>query len=79
MHRHLPFPTLLAIYSVVYATAGYAAENWPGWRGPRGDGTSREVNVPLRWDGASDNNIAWRTRIPSRATRRPSSGKTGYS
>ncbi len=71
MHRHLPFPTLLAIYSVVYATAGYAAENWPGWRGPRGDGTSREVNVPLRWDGASDNNIAWRTRIPGRAHSSP--------
>jgi outer membrane protein assembly factor BamB len=39
-----------------------AAENWPGWRGPRGDGTSGETNVPTRWTSSS--NIAWSTKIP---------------
>jgi hypothetical protein len=28
-------------------------ENWPGWRGPRGDGTSAESNVPVRWNVAA--------------------------
>jgi outer membrane protein assembly factor BamB len=38
------------------------AENWPGWRGPRGDGTSLEEGVPTRW--SSDDNIAWKTAVP---------------
>ncbi len=38
------------------------AENWPGWRGPRGDGTSGEKNLPTRW--SKTENIAWRAPIP---------------
>jgi outer membrane protein assembly factor BamB len=38
------------------------AEDWPGWRGPRGDGTSLEQNVPTRWSATG--NIAWKVRIP---------------
>ena len=40
------------------------AEDWPGWRGPRGDGTSTESNVPTRWDGTSGEKVLWRTKIP---------------
>ncbi|MBM3859209.1 MAG: serine/threonine protein kinase [Verrucomicrobia bacterium] len=40
------------------------AENWPCWRGPRGDGSSLETNVPLHW--SATNNIAWKTPIPGR-------------
>jgi len=40
------------------------AEDWPGWRGPRGDGTSAETNVPTVWDGSSGRNIQWKTPIP---------------
>jgi hypothetical protein len=39
-------------------------ENWPCWRGPRGDGTSLEQNVPVRWDGPSGKNIVWKTELP---------------
>jgi hypothetical protein len=39
-------------------------ENWPGWRGPRGDGTSLEADVPAKWNGATGENIAWKTEIP---------------
>jgi outer membrane protein assembly factor BamB len=38
------------------------AENWPGWRGPRGDGTSLEKNLPTQW--SADSNILWKTEIP---------------
>ena len=38
------------------------AENWPGWRGPRGDGTSLETNVPVYWSATS--NIVWQAEIP---------------
>lgn len=40
------------------------AENWPGWRGPRGDGTSTEQNIPIRWDAATGTNIAWKVPLP---------------
>jgi outer membrane protein assembly factor BamB len=38
------------------------AENWPGWRGPRGDGTSTETAVPFHWNASE--NIAWKVPIP---------------
>jgi outer membrane protein assembly factor BamB len=38
------------------------AENWPGWRGPRGDGTSSEKKVPLQWNAT--NNVVWKTELP---------------
>lgn len=37
------------------------AENWPGWRGPTGDGISTEKNLPTNW--SQTENIAWRTPI----------------
>lgn len=39
-----------------------SAENWPGWRGPRGDGTSTEQNLPTEW--SNSRNVAWQTAIP---------------
>ena len=40
------------------------AENWPGWRGPRGDGSSAEPDVPVQW--SATNNVAWKVEIPGR-------------
>ncbi len=37
------------------------AENWPGWRGPSGDGISSEKNLPTHWSNTE--NIAWKTSI----------------
>ena len=54
------------LLGVITASACWA-ENWPGWRGPRGDGTSLEKEVPTHWNGATGENILWRTRIPGRA------------
>ena len=45
-------------------TAGFArAENWPGWRGPRGDGTSSETQLPMQWDAATGENIVWKVPL----------------
>ena len=38
------------------------ADDWPGWRGPRGDGISLEATAPLHWSASE--NIAWKTRLP---------------
>ena len=39
-----------------------SAEDWPAWRGPRGDGTSLEQTVPTQWNETE--NISWQVRIP---------------
>ncbi|MBM3869994.1 MAG: serine/threonine protein kinase [Verrucomicrobia bacterium] len=36
-------------------------ENWPAWRGPRGDGTSAEKQVPVKWSGTE--NVLWKTPL----------------
>lgn len=38
------------------------AEDWPCWRGPRGDGSSRDAKIPTHW--RESENIAWKTEIP---------------
>jgi len=47
------------------------AENWPAWRGPRGDGTSRETGLPTVWNGPNGQNIAWKSPIPGRGHSSP--------
>ena len=46
-------------------------ENWPGWRGPRGDGTSLEKGVPTEWNGITGKNIIWKTSVPGRGYASP--------
>lgn len=60
--RFWPLPVLLGWLSMV--SSATLAENWPGWRGPRGDGTSQEQDVPTRWDGETGANITWKTALP---------------
>ncbi len=44
------------------AAGAARGENWPCWRGPRGDGTSLEKNLPTRWSGTE--NVVWKKAIP---------------
>ncbi len=45
------------------------SENWPSWRGPREDGTSRETNLPTTW--SSTDNVAWKVPLPGPAGATP--------
>jgi len=47
------------------------ADNWPGWRGPSGDGLSSEQQVPLRWDGKTGENIAWKVKTHGKGVGSP--------
>ena len=38
------------------------AEDWPQWRGPRGDGRSSEASFPVNWSKLD--NVIWRTPLP---------------
>jgi outer membrane protein assembly factor BamB len=58
----------LAVALIVATAAGAAAEEWPGWRGPRGDGTSTETGLPVHW--SATDNVRWKVDVPSRPAAR---------
>src|SRR5262245_6515763 len=60
----LRFPSLLVILLLSSALDTAQGENWPGWRGPRGDGTSLEKSVPIQWNGSTGENLLWKTPLP---------------
>ena len=62
--RFLVFIFLLLMINTASVTQ---AQNWPCWRGPNGDGTSMETNLPTRWDSIT--NVVWKIPVPG----------TGYS
>lgn len=45
------------------------AENWPGWRGPTGNGISTEKNLPTEWSPTK--NVAWKLALPGPAGATP--------
>jgi outer membrane protein assembly factor BamB len=57
------FAVLLAgvLIGAMHFPSSVDAENWPGWRGPQGDGTCGEKDVPKRWDVAT---AAWKIEMP---------------
>lgn len=57
--RRIPFITIALTLAL---TAGLAAENWPQWRGPSGQGISTEKALPSEW--APDKNVVWKTALP---------------
>lgn len=58
----------LAAGLLAYSAATAQAENWPGWRGPRGDGTSAEKNIPTKWDPAD---ALWKIELPGKGHASP--------
>ncbi|MBE3070379.1 MAG: PQQ-binding-like beta-propeller repeat protein [Planctomycetes bacterium] len=53
---------LMALVMVVAVAAPLAAEDWPRFRGPTGQGLSSETGLPTEWSATS--NVAWKTPIP---------------
>src|SRR5436305_1337337 len=45
-----------------WASAANAGPNWPGFRGPTGDGHGDATQAPLRW--GEDKNVVWKTAVP---------------
>lgn len=59
----------VCLFAVLMLATTAQAENWPGWRGPRGDGTSTEKNLPIKW--SKTENVAWRLALPGAAGATP--------
>jgi outer membrane protein assembly factor BamB len=53
---------LLAILSPLRSEEPGA--NWPGWRGPSGQGIADVRDLPLTWSAKSGENILWKVELP---------------
>jgi outer membrane protein assembly factor BamB len=60
---------ILVLSVVILSAVPLAAENWPQWRGPGGQGISRETKLPAVW--SADANIAWKVEVPGRGHSAP--------
>jgi outer membrane protein assembly factor BamB len=57
---------LAAVVVALCGPGSLPAGNWPGWRGPHGDGTSDETGVPTRWSHSTNGpveNVAWKVEL----------------
>jgi outer membrane protein assembly factor BamB len=52
------------VLASIFMASSALAENWPGWRGPRGDGTVSEKGIAQKWNGESGENILWKSPLP---------------
>ena len=61
--------TLSRLCLILTLTGPLCAENWPSWRGPRHDGTSKAARLPLTW--SKTDNVVWRTPLAGPAPSTP--------
>lgn len=67
MNRRLVFAKVVVGWLVTFSPLTQA-EPWPGWRGPRGDGTCIEEGVPTDWRPAG---ALWKTELPGQGHASP--------
>jgi outer membrane protein assembly factor BamB len=59
----------VALVVLLMAARLCCAGDWPQWRGPDGDSTSRETGLPTHW--TEQENIAWKRPLPQWGTSTP--------
>jgi len=64
-----PYFRLLSLLMLFSSCGGVIAEDWPAWRGPRGDGTCAERGLPTAWSRTE--NVAWTVALPERGNSTP--------
>lgn len=52
---------LLTIAAVLLSRSAYAGDNWPQFRGPKGQGVSAAVDLPVVWSDTE--NVVWKVPI----------------
>jgi outer membrane protein assembly factor BamB len=61
MHTSLRLLALLVCLAVFTVSA--SAADWPQWRGPDGNGVSRETGLPLTWSDSAG--VVWKCDLPA--------------
>jgi outer membrane protein assembly factor BamB len=55
-------PRSWLVAAVLFLGGPASAEDWPGWRGPRADGTVTDKGYPLTWTATE--NVRWKLDLP---------------
>jgi outer membrane protein assembly factor BamB len=55
--------------ALLFGCGATFADNWPGWRGPTGDGLSAEKGAPLHWSPTE--NVRWKAALPGAGNSSP--------
>ena len=56
------FSVFIFTILILNSISATQAQNWPNWRGPLGDGTSVETNLPIKWDSITK--VVWKSPVP---------------
>ena len=65
MRGHCSFTSFLFLCALCVSAVQFVyAEDWPQWRGPRGDGTSVDAAPPTKW--STGENVKWKAAIPGK-------------
>ena len=69
--RHSRSLITLLVLSTQYSVLSTSsrADNWPAWRGPTGQGTSAETNLPVTWSATE--NVKWKVPLPDQGNSTP--------
>ncbi len=60
--KNWSFLCVLCVFVVSLTTV--RASDWPSWRGPTGQGTTDEKDLPLTWGGKDETNVLWKVALP---------------
>jgi outer membrane protein assembly factor BamB len=72
--------TVLLYAGLLFGSEGIGrADEWPGWRGPTGLGTTEEKDLPLTWNGKSGENIVWKALLHGGRKDNPEFASPGWS
>jgi outer membrane protein assembly factor BamB len=62
MNRHA-MSWSLSLIGLLCGSIAFAQQNWPQWRAPDGNRSSKAVNLPTTWSPTE--NVNWKTALPS--------------
>ena len=67
--RQLPRILLGAAIALLVSISAADAGNWPAWRGPEGNGVTKETELPTEWSATK--NVRWKMPLPERGNSTP--------
>ena len=67
------------IAGLMLAATAARAGDWPGWRGPTGQGYTDEKNLPLEWDAKTGKNVLWKVTLHGGIKNNPEMNSPGWS
>jgi outer membrane protein assembly factor BamB len=69
MSYRLPFLLSICCAAEIAVAQTASAENWPRWRGPRGNAVTAATGLPVEW--GVKKNVRWKTALPGEGSSSP--------